>query len=393
MSEIKVLDGNRTIAEAIRQLKPDVISTYPADPSSPSIASIATFIADGHLDSELINSDSHYSALSSCTGASAAGARVFSITASQGLAAMHEMLHITSSLRLPMVLAVANSSLAAPVCQNADHSDMLAQRDCGWIQLFAENAQEAYDNVIQAFRIAEHQEVRTPVMCGMDAFATSHTYENVLLENNDEVVDFVGEKSLENSILDVNQPKTIGSSADNEYYFEHKINQNHGMETSRRVIREVGKEFGDCFGRYYGYFESYRMEDAEIALILMGSACGTAKEGVDQLRERGQNVGLLKIRVFRPFPHVELREALASVKAVAVLDRVFFPGNPGGPLFQEISTILFDLEKSPLLFPFVYGLGGRDITTGHIENVVQEIKAGVEDGVGSTPLKFINLRE
>jgi pyruvate ferredoxin oxidoreductase alpha subunit len=392
MSDLKVLDGNRTLAEAVIQIKPDVVSTYPADPSNPSVAAIAAAIANGRLDSELINADSPYSAMSGCVGASAAGARVLSVTASQGLAMMHEMLHVTAGLRLPVVLGVVSASLAAPACRHADHSDIMAQRDCGWIQLLAANTQEVYDNIIQAFRIAEHKDVMTPVMCGMDALITSHTYENVLLENGDEVLDFVGQRPFDHSILDVDNPQAIGSSVGSDYFFEHKINQNQGIENSRRVIREVGKEFGDCFGRYYGYFESYRMEDAEFALLLMGSACGTAKECVDQLRQEGEKVGMLKIRTYRPFPALELREAVAGLKAIAVLDRFFSPGSSGGALFQEISTVLYQLEKPPRLYPFVYGLGGRDIQTVHFERVVAEIKAGHDDE-GSAPLTYINLRE
>lgn len=392
MSFMKVLDGNSAIAEGIKQINPDVVSAYPILPSTPIIEDIASFIANGQIDTELITADSDHSAISGCIGASAAGGRVFSATASQGLSLMHEILFIASSLRLPIVIGVTNSSLSAPINIQSDHSNVLIQRDCGWIQIFSENSQEAYDNVIQSYKIAENMEVRTPVIFGIDSFITSHSLENVLIESTEEVEDYVGKFNPVYSILDNDNPKTIGSFASADYYYEHKVNQLQGIENSRKVIKEVGKEFGDRFGRYYGFFESYKLEDADFAFVLMGSSSGTAKECVDELREKGEKIGLLKLRVFRPFPCHELKEALSKMKSIAVLDRVVTPGTHGGPLFNEIRSALYDLEKRPIIFPYVYGLGGRDICKTHFESIFSDVKIGYDKGIREVDVKFVNLR-
>jgi pyruvate ferredoxin oxidoreductase alpha subunit len=398
MATMKVLSGNAAAAEAVRQVHPDVVVGYPITPSSSILETIASFVSNGRVDTELVNAESDHSAISACIGASAAGGRVFSASASQGLALMHEILFIASSLRLPIVTAVVNRALSAPVNIHADHSDAMAQRDCGWVQLFSENAQEAYDNIIQAFKIAEHPEVKTPVLVGLDAFITSHTMTNMLVEETAEVAEFVGKCTPAYSLLDNDNPITVGSIDTPDYYFEHKVNQLQGMENARKVIKEVGKEFGDRFSRYYGYFESYKLEDADYAVVLMSSAAGTAKEVVDELRSKGENVGLLKLRVFRPFPYRELKEKLSPLKAIAVLDRVLTPGSYGAPLFNEIRSALYglDKEKKPLVFPYVYGLGGRDITMNHFRDVFREIKEKstekkkVEAAAG---VAFINLRQ
>ncbi len=396
MASIKVLNGNAAVAEAVGQVHPDVVVSNPIAPATPILEKIASFIADGRLDSEMVNAESAYSAISACIGASAAGGRVFSATASQGLAAIHELLFIASSLRLPIVTAITNRALSAPLNIHADHSDTMAQRDCGWIQIFSENSQETYDNIIQAFKIAEHPEVKIPVMVGLDGFITSHEMANIWLEETGEVTDFVGKCIPAYSLLDSDNPVTVGSIDTPDYYFEHKVHQLQGMENARKVIKEVGKEFGDRFSRYYGYFESYKLEDAEYAIVLMSSAAGTAKEVVDELRSNGEHVGLLKLRVFRPFPHQELKEALSHVKALAVLDRALTPGSYGGPLFNETRAALYDLEekKLPLVFPYVYGLGGRDITINHFWDVFKDIEEkSMEKTEIKTELAFINLRQ
>ncbi|MCX6580557.1 MAG: pyruvate ferredoxin oxidoreductase [Candidatus Aminicenantes bacterium] len=396
MASIKVLNGNAAAAEAVGQVHPDVVVSNPAAPASPILEKLASFIADGRLDAEMINAESAYSAISACIGASAAGGRVFSAASSQGLAAMHELLFIASSLRLPIVAAVANRALSAPLNIHADHSDAMAQRDCGWIQIFSENSQETYDNIIQAFKIAEHPEVKNPVMVGLDGFITSHEMANIWLEETGEVADFVGKCNPAYSLLDSDNPVTVGSIDTPDYYFEHKVLQLQGMENARKVIKEVGKEFGDRFSRYYGYFESYKLEDAEYAVVLMSSSAGAAKEVVDELRNNGAHVGLLKLRVFRPFPHQELKEALSHLKAIAVLDRVLTPGSYGGPLFNETRAALYDLEekKPPLVFPYVYGLGGRDIDVNHFRDVFKDIEEkNMEKIEIKTGLAFINLRQ
>ena len=395
MASIKVLNGNAAAAEAVGQIHPDVVVGNPIAPSTPILESIASFIADGRMDTELVNAESSCSAISACIGASAAGGRVFTISSSQGLAAMHENLFIASSLRLPIVAAVTNRALSAPLNIYADHSDTMAQRDCGWIQIFSENSQETYDNMIQAFKIAEHPEVKTPVMVGLDGFITSHEMTNMRLEETNKVTEFVGKCSPMYSLLDSDNPITVGSNDTPDYYFEHKVNQLQGMENARKVIKEVGKEFGDRFSRYYGYFESYKLEDAHYAIILMSSAAGTAKEVVDELRSKGEQVGLLKIRVFRPFPSQELKMALSHVKGIAVLDRALTPGSYGGPLFNEIRAALYDLEEKiqPLVLPYVYGLGGRDISVNHFHNIFHDLEKNIEKIEINSGLAFINLRQ
>ncbi len=409
MALMKVLSGNSAAAEAVRQVHPEVVVGYPITPSTPILEKIAGFIADGQLDTGLINAESDHSAISACIGASAAGGRVFCATASQGLALMHEILFIASSLRLPIVAAVANRALSAPISIHADHSDAMAQRDCGWIQLFSENAQEAYDNIVQAFKIAEHPDVKTPVMVGMDGFITSHAMANMTLEETADIAEFVGKCTPAYSLLDNENPITVGSIDISDHYFEHKVNQLQGIQNARKVIKDVGKEFGDRFSRYYGNYESYKLEDAEYAVVLMSSSAGTAKESVDELRNKGEKVGLLKLRVFRPFPHRELKERLSHLKSIAVLDRAVSPGSYGGPLFSEIRSSLYDLEnRKPLVLPYIYGLGGRDISMNHFQDVFMEIKeksgkAGANTGANigenavekveiDTNTAFVNLR-
>lgn len=394
MSSTIVLNGNAAVAEAVKQVNPDVATVYPMPTGAEIMEHIASFAADGLVDIELINVESGHSAMSGCIGAAAAGGRIFTTASSQSLAAMHETLFIASSLRLPIVASIVNGALSAPANINADHSDSMAERDCCWIQIFSDNAQEAYDNIVQAYKIAEHMEVRTPVMVALDSFITSHFMENVIIEEGNDIAEFIGKFSPVHSLLDTDNPKTIGSMTNSDYYFEHKVNQLQGIENSRKVIKEVGKEFGNRFGRYYGFYESYKLEDAEFALIVMGSATGTAKDLVDDLRSKGEKAGLLKLRIFRPFPASELKEALSGLKAIAVLERVFSPGSAGGPLFNEIRSALYDLEKKPLIIPYIYGLGGRDIRMEHFGNILEEIKEGHEEIVGNgIEMKFVNLRE
>jgi pyruvate ferredoxin oxidoreductase alpha subunit len=393
MRVMKVMDGNSATAEAVKQVKPDVVVVHPITPATPIVEKISFFVANGQMDTEIVDVESGHSAISGCIGAAAAGGRVFTASASQGLVSMHEILYITASLRLPIVAGVANRALSAPENIYADHSDAMAERGCGWLQFFCENPQEAYDNVIQAYKVAEHMEVRTPVMVGMDGFLTSHSQENLYIEATGEVDEFVGKFNPVFSLLDSEHPVTVGSNASFDYYFEHKVNQLQGMKEARKIIKEVGREFGDRFGRYYGYFEAYKMEDANHAVVLMGSAAGTAKETVDQLRNQGEKVGLLKLRVFRPFPYQELKETLSNLNSIAILDRSFDPGTPGGPLYNEIRAALYDARQKPLVFPYIYGLGGRDIGVNDIAGVFREIKekSGKDEFIPG--VNYIGLRE
>ncbi len=378
MSAKKAMNGNSAMAEAVRQAGPDVVMAYPITPVAEMIEQIAEFSSAGRMEAEFVLAESGTSAISGCIGASAAGGRVFTASASQGLASMHELLSIAASLRLPIVAGIANRALSAPENIYADHSDTMAERDSGWLQFYSETPQEAYDNLVQAYKLAEHLKVRTPVMVGMDGFVTSHSVENISIEESREIGDFVGKFEPVYSLLDNLHPVTVGSIAEADSYFEHKVNQLQGIENSRQAIKEIGKEFGDRFGRYYGHFESYGLEDAETAIVVMGSAAGTVKEAVDRLRETGEKTGLLKLRVFRPFPYRELKDSLAHLGAVAVLDRSFNPGSSGGPLFNEVRSALYDCDKKPRVLPYVYGLGGRDIDVADIETIFAEIKDKTE---------------
>ncbi|MFP4083145.1 MAG: transketolase C-terminal domain-containing protein [Candidatus Aminicenantes bacterium] len=393
MSTLKTLNGNQTVAEAVRQVDPDVMAAYPITPSTAVVETIAQFKADGLLSGEFVCPESEHSAMSVCIGASSAGGRVMTATASQGLALMWEMLYIAAGLRLPIVAAIVNRSLSAPINIHGDHSDTMGARDTGWIQIYSENCQEAYDNFIQAFRIAEHLDVRTPVLVGLDGFIISHSMEVIRVEEDKEVAKFVGEYQPVYPLLDTDRKMTVGPIDFTDYYFEHKRNQLEGIENSPPVIEQVGKEFGKKFGREYGFFEEYRMEDAELAIVVMSSAAGTCKDAVDELREEGKSVGLLKPRVFRPFPHRRIAEVLKKMKAVAVLDRSSSPGAFGAPLFTEIRSALYDYEQRPKIVNYVYGLGGRDIKIEHFKQVTEKLETIAHTGKVEEIYGYLNLRE
>lgn len=393
MSKLMALNGNHTISEAVRQIDPDVMAAYPITPSTAIVEKIAQFKADGLIKGEFVCPESEHSAMSICIGAAAAGGRVMTATASQGLALMWEMLYIAAGLRLPIVAAIANRSLSAPINIHGDHSDTMGARDSGWIQVYSENCQEAYDNFIQAFRIAEHLEVRTPVLVGLDGFIISHSMEVIQVEDDDEVKKFIGEYIPVYPLLDTSKKITVGSIDFTDYYFEHKRGQIEGIENSPPVIEEVGKEFGKKFGRMYGFFEEYRMEDAELCIVVMSSAAGTCKDAIDELRAQGKKIGLLKPRVFRPFPHQKIAERLKNLEAVAVLDRSSSPGAFGAPLFTEIRSALYDYEKRPKIVNYVYGLGGRDIMVQHFKDVASNLEKIAETGKVEEICGYINLRE
>jgi pyruvate ferredoxin oxidoreductase alpha subunit len=393
MSSQKTLNGNQTIAEAVRQVDPDVMAAYPITPSTAIVETIAKFKADGLITGEFVCPESEHSAMSVCIGASSAGGRVMTATASQGLALMWEMLYIAAGLRLPIVAAIANRALSAPINIHGDHSDTMGARDSGWIQIYSENCQEAYDNFIQAFRIAEHLDVRTPVLVGLDGFIISHSMEVIQVEEDSAVKDFIGEFQTVYPLLDTSNKFTVGPIDFTDYYFEHKRNQMEGIENAPEVVEAVGKEFGQKFGREYGFFEEYRMDDAEICIVVMSSAAGTCKDAVDMMRDEGIQIGLLKPRIFRPFAHEKIANALNKMKAVAVLDRCASPGAFGAPLFTEIRSALYDLESRPKIINYVYGLGGRDIQVEHFKNVGSELAKIAETGKVDQVYGYINLRE
>lgn len=392
MGKKVALDGNTAAAHAIRQINPDVIAAYPITPSSDIPMAVSTFIADGLIDTEMITVESEHSAMSACVGASAAGGRVMTITAAQGLALMWEILYIASSLRLPIVTVIASRALSSPLNIHGDHSDVMGARDAGWIQLFCEDSQEIYDSVIQAVRISENKNVLTPVMVIMDGFNTSHSVEIWEMEEDKRVKEFIGEYTPKYPLLDVSRKITYGAWAPPAEYFEHKVSQLHGLLQSPSVVKKVGEDFGKVFGRKYDYFESYKLDDADYAIVIMGSAAGTAKDVVDALRENGVKAGLLKMRMFRPFPTDEIKEALGNVKVVATLDRVISAGAYGSPLFNEIRSALYDTPQRPIVIDYIYGLGGRDTQPKHFKAVYENLKKIAKTGKVEKILDFINIR-
>jgi pyruvate ferredoxin oxidoreductase alpha subunit len=393
MKATKILNGNQTIAEAARQIDPDVVAAYPITPSTAIVETIASFRADGLIKGEFVCPESEHSAMSVCIGAASAGGRVMTATSSQGLALMWEMLYIAAGLRLPIVAAIANRALSAPINIHGDHSDTMGARDSGWIQIYSEDCQEAYDNFIQAFRIGEHPDVLTPVLVGLDGFIISHSSEVVQVEDDAAVKKFIGEFKPPYPLLDTSRKFSVGPIDFTDYYFEHKRSQIEGIENSPRVIEEVGKEFGRTFGRTYGFFEEYRTDDAELCIVVMSSAAGTGKDAIDELRAEGKKIGLLKPRVFRPFPYRQIAEALQKMKAVAVLDRSSAPGAFGAPLFTEVRSALYDYEKRPKMVNYVYGLGGRDIKVEHFKDVARKLEKIAATGKVDEMLGYINLRE
>jgi pyruvate ferredoxin oxidoreductase alpha subunit len=393
MSVLKTLNGNQTIAEAVRQVDPDVLAAYPITPSTAIVETIAKFKADGLITGEFVCPESEHSAMSVCIGAASAGGRVMTATASQGLALMWEMLYIAAGLRLPIVAAIANRALSAPINIHGDHSDTMGARDSGWIQIYSENSQEAYDNFIQAFRIAEHMDVRTPVLVGLDGFIISHSMEVIQVEDDNLIKEFVGDFQTVYPLLDTSRKFTVGPIDFTDYYFEHKRNQMEGIENAPEVIQQVGKEFGEKFGRSYGFFEEYRMDDAETCIVVMSSAAGTCKDAIDELRSDGKKIGLLKPRVFRPFPDKAIADVLKNMKAVAVLDRCACPGAFGAPLFTEIRNALYDYETRPKVVNYVYGLGGRDIMGAHFKEVADKLEKIADTGKVDEVYGYLNLRE
>lgn len=378
MAHLDRLSGNEAVAVAMRQIDPDVMGAFPITPSTEIPQYFAQYVADGKVHTELVTVESEHSSMSVCIGAAAAGGRAISATSSCGLALMYELLYVAASSRLPIVLAVSTRALSGPININNDHSDAMGARDAGWIQIYAENNQEVYDNYVQAFPIAET--VRLPVMICMDGFITSHAVENIELLEDGEVKNFVGEYHPEHSLLKAGETMAVGPYDVTHYYFEHKKQEAEAMKDAKQAILDQGKRFGAQFGRTYGFFEEYCMEDAEEALVLIGSTAGTAKAAVDQLRAQGKKVGLIKLRVFRPFPAEELAQALSHCKAVAVMDKSEGFSSCGGPIFAETRSALYDLEQRPKLINVVYGLGGRDVSTGDIAALYQRLEHIAETG-------------
>jgi len=351
----------------------------------------SSYVADGVVDTELITVESEHSAMSACIGAAAAGARVMTATSSQGLALMWEMLYIASGMRLPIVLADVNRALSAPINIHCDHSDTMGARDSGWIQLYSETVQEAYDNLFQAVRIAENENVLLPVMICLDGFITSHAIENISLLNDAEVKQFMGEYKAKHTLLDTDHPVTYGAMTLPDTYIEFKRQQSDAIARAKDVVAEVGKEFGARFGREYGLMEEYRLDDAEVAIVILSSAAGTTKVAVDEFRKADKKVGILRPRLFRPFPHKEIAEALKNVKVVACLDRADSMSSFGGPLFNDVRSALYDMEKRPKVVNRIFGLGGRDYKVKDAAAVLEELLKIAVTGKVEALIKYITI--
>ncbi len=386
------LSGNEAISYAIKQVNPDVMPAFPITPSTEIPQYVANYIANGEMDTEFIPVESEHSSMSATIGAQAAGARSLTATSSCGLALMWEELYVAASNRLPLALCLVNRALSGPININCDHSDSMGARDTGFIQIYAENNQEVYDNFVQAYRIAEHKDVMLPIMICQDGFITSHAVENIELLEDDKVKNFVGEYNPENYLLNANQPMAMGPYAVSNYYMETKMAQNTAMNNAKQVILDVGKEFGEMSGREYGFFEEYRLEDADYAMVMIGSAAGATKDAIDKLRDQGMKVGLLKLRVFRPFPDEEIAMALKNCKVVAIMDRSECFRGKGGPLGAEIKAAIYDYAKDVKAFNLVYGLGGRDFTVEEAERIFNDLVAYDKDGADFEEYRYVGLR-
>lgn len=388
------LSGNEAVAYAIKQINPDVMPAFPITPSTEIPQYVANYIANGEIDTEFIHVESEHSAMSATVGASAAGARVVTATSSCGMALMWEELYVAASNRLPIVLALVNRALSGPININADHSDSMGARDSGWIQIYAESNQEVYDNFLQAYPIAENEKVHLPVMVCQDGFITSHGVENIYLVEDDKVKDFVGEYNPKHYLLNAEEKLAVGPYAVSCYYMETKRGQRQAMIEARQVILDVAARFEKMTGRKYGFFEEYQMEDAEYAVVLIGSAAGTCKAAIDHIRSTsGKKVGLIKIRVFRPFPEEELAKALSKVKAVAIMDRSEMFSATSGPLGAEVRAAMYQARCTADTVNYFYGLGGRDITVPDFEQVYDKLETLAETHTITDMYTYIGLRD
>lgn len=393
MSIRERLSGNEAAATAMKQINPDVVAAFPITPSTEIPQYFSTFVANGTVDTEFVAVESEHSAMSACIGAEAAGARAMTATSANGLSLMWEMIYIASSLRLPIVLSLVNRAVSGPLNIHCDHSDAMGVRDSGWIMLFSENNQEAYDNTLMAHRIAEHKDVMLPLMVCQDGFITSHAIENIELVEDDKVKEFVGEYKPEHYLLNKEEPIAVGPLDLQAYLFEHKTQQAIAMKNAKQVILEVAKDFEKMTGRGYGLFEEYQLEDAEIAIVCMNSTAGTTKFVVDDLRKKGIKAGLLKIRVFRPFPVDEVAKALSHVKATAILDRADSLNAAGGALFEDVTSAMYVNNVHVPAVNYIYGIGGRDTKADDIESVYTDLLEIVKTNKIDNPYRYLGLRK
>lgn len=393
MSIRERLSGNEAVATAMKQINPDVVAAFPITPSTEIPQYFSTFVANGTVDTEFVAVESEHSAMSACIGAESAGARAMTATSANGLSLMWEMIYIASSLRLPIVLNLVNRAVSGPLNIHNDHSDAMGVRDAGWIMMFSENNQEAYDNNLMAHRIAENSKVQLPIMICQDGFITSHSIENIELENDEDVKKFVGEYHPEHYLLNKKEPIAVGPLDLQAYLFEHKAQQAEAMKAAKQVILDVSKDFEAWTGRKYGLFEEYKLDDAELAIVCMNSTAGTVKSVVDKLRENGVKAGLLKIRVYRPFPGEEVAKALKNVKAVAILDKADSLNGIGGALFEDVVSSLYVEKVNVPAVNYIYGIGGRDTTEKDIESVYTDLSTDAKSEKIENPYRYLGLRK
>ena len=387
------LSGNEAAAIAMKQINPDVVAAFPITPSTEIPQYFSTFVSNGTVDTEFVAVESEHSAMSACIGAQAAGARAMTATSANGLSLMWEMIYIASSLRLPIVMALVNRAVSGPLNIHNDHSDAMGVRDAGWIMLFSESNQEAYDNLLMAHKIAEHKDVLLPLMVCQDGFITSHSIENIELVEDEKVKEFVGKYNPEHYLLNDKEPIAVGPLDLQAHLFEHKRQQAEAMRNAKKVIAEVSAEFEKMTGRKYEFFEKYKLDDAEMVIVCMNSTAGTAKYVVDNLREQGIKAGVLKVRMFRPFPAEEIAEALKNVKAVAVLDKSDSLNAAGGALFEDVVSGMFVNNVHVPTVNYIYGIGGRDTTSKEIESVYTDLQEIIKTGNIDTPYRYLGVRE
>ena len=392
MSIRERLSGNEAAATAMKQINPDVVAAFPITPSTEIPQYFSTFVSNGVVDTEFVAVESEHSAMSACIGAEAAGGRAMTATSANGLSFMWEMIYIASSMRLPIVMSLVNRAVSGPLNIHNDHSDAMGVRDAGWIMLFSENNQEAYDNLVMAHRIAENKNVMLPLMVCQDGFITSHSIENIELIEDNLVKDFVGKYKPEHFLLNEKEPISMGPLDVQSYLFEHKKQQSVAMCNAKQVILDVAKDFEKMTGRSYGLFEEYKLDDAEIAIVCMNSTAGTTKFVVDELRNKGIKAGLLKVRVFRPFPAEEIAKALSHVKAVAVLDKADSLNACGGALFTDVTSGMQVNKVNVPTVNYIYGIGGRDTKSTDIEAVFSDLEKIVKTGNIENPYRYLGLR-
>ncbi len=386
------LSGNEAAAIAMKQINPDVVAAFPITPSTEIPQYFSTFVSNGTVDTEFVAVESEHSAMSACIGAQAAGGRAMTATSANGLSLMWEMIYIASSLRLPIVMSLVNRAVSGPLNIHNDHSDAMGVRDSGWIQLFSENNQEAYDNLVMAHRIAEHKDVLLPLMVCQDGFITSHSIENIELIEDEKVKEFVGTYKPEHYLLNDKEPIAVGPLDLQAYLFEHKTQQAIAMRNAKKVILDVASDFEKMTGRKYSFFEEYKMEDAEVVIVCMNSTAGTAKYTADKLREQGVKAGVLKVRVYRPFPAEEIAKALSKAKAIAVLDKADSLNAVGGALFEDVVSGMFVSKVQIPTVNYVYGIGGRDTTSKDIESVYNDLTEIVKTGEIGNPYRYLGVR-